>query len=234
MPGRSCSARSGSPRRRPIRKSRHGVESIRVPGLKAFDAANFAWAVTEDGINNGCCLLKLTPADMVKIGGCLDRGQWEGRQILPAEWVEQATTPSETTATTACSGGWNTRRTSRLRRRGAGRTTDRRGARDSDGDHGQHHTHRGSRTGTRRRHLHDQYSDHSSTALTLLDPPVAAARQDSQPTAEHPIHLPENQARAEDLGLDRRCSGDIPDRAPLFPGSRAHPTHAAGADTSTT
>ena len=67
------------------------------PGLKAFDAANFAWAVTEDGINNGCCLLKLTPADMVKIGRLyLDRGQWEGRQILPAEWVEQATTPSET------------------------------------------------------------------------------------------------------------------------------------------
>jgi CubicO group peptidase (beta-lactamase class C family) len=26
----------------------------------------------------------------------LDRGEWEGRQILPAEWVQTATTPSET------------------------------------------------------------------------------------------------------------------------------------------
>jgi CubicO group peptidase (beta-lactamase class C family) len=67
------------------------------PDLKAFDAADFAWAVTEDGINNGCCLLKLAPADMVKIGRLyLNRGRWEGRQILPAEWVEQATAPSET------------------------------------------------------------------------------------------------------------------------------------------
>ena len=42
-------------------------------------------------------MLKLKPADMVKIGRLyLDRGQWEGRQILPAEWVQLATTPSGT------------------------------------------------------------------------------------------------------------------------------------------
>jgi len=62
-------------------------------------AADFAWAVTEDGINNGCCTLKLKPADMQKIGRlCLDHGQWEGRQLLPAEWVQLATTPSETSS----------------------------------------------------------------------------------------------------------------------------------------
>ena len=42
-----------------------------------------------------CCGLKLKPADMLKIGRLyLDHGQWEGRQILPAEWVQLATTPS--------------------------------------------------------------------------------------------------------------------------------------------
>ena len=68
------------------------------PGYpKAFETADFAWAVTEDGTTNGCCMLKLKPADMVKIGRLyLDRGQWEGRQILPAEWVQLATTPSGT------------------------------------------------------------------------------------------------------------------------------------------
>jgi CubicO group peptidase (beta-lactamase class C family) len=62
-------------------------------------AADFAWAVTEDGINNGCCTLKLKPADMQKIGRLyLDHGQWEGRPLLPAEWVQLATTPSETSS----------------------------------------------------------------------------------------------------------------------------------------
>jgi CubicO group peptidase (beta-lactamase class C family) len=66
------------------------------PGyIKSFETADFAWVVTEDGTTNGCCGLKLKPADMLKIGRLyLDHGQWEGRQILPAEWVQLATTPS--------------------------------------------------------------------------------------------------------------------------------------------
>jgi hypothetical protein len=64
--------------------------------METFDNAEFAWAVTEDGISNGCCMLKLKPDDMIKIGRLyLDRGQWEGRQVLPAEWVQQVTTPSK-------------------------------------------------------------------------------------------------------------------------------------------
>jgi CubicO group peptidase (beta-lactamase class C family) len=69
----------------------------RIGHDEALEAADFAWAVTEDGINNGCCTLKLKPADMQKIGRLhLDHGQWKGRQLLPAEWVQLATTPSET------------------------------------------------------------------------------------------------------------------------------------------
>lgn len=64
---------------------------------EAFRSAGFAWAVTEDGISNGCCTLKLRPADMMKIGRLyLDDGRWEGRQIVPPQWIKQATAPSET------------------------------------------------------------------------------------------------------------------------------------------
>jgi CubicO group peptidase (beta-lactamase class C family) len=66
-----------------------GRIDIGSPQMEAFDNAEFAWAVTEDGISNGCCMLKLKPEDMVKIGRLyLDSGQWDGRQVLPAEWVQ--------------------------------------------------------------------------------------------------------------------------------------------------
>jgi CubicO group peptidase (beta-lactamase class C family) len=70
-----------------------------IPRDETLEAADFAWAVTEDGINNGCCTLKLKPADMQKIGRLyLDHDQWEGGQLLTAEWVQLATTPSETSS----------------------------------------------------------------------------------------------------------------------------------------
>jgi CubicO group peptidase (beta-lactamase class C family) len=66
------------------------------PDLKAFDAADFAWAVTEDGISNGCCLLKLTPADGEDRPPVPRRWPVGRSQILPAERVQQATTQSAT------------------------------------------------------------------------------------------------------------------------------------------
>jgi CubicO group peptidase (beta-lactamase class C family) len=66
---------------------------------KPFERAGFAWAVAEDGVTNGCCMLKLKPADMQKIGQLyLSGGQWQGRQIVPADWIRQATSPSPTEA----------------------------------------------------------------------------------------------------------------------------------------
>ena len=39
--------------------------------------------------------LRLTAPDLVKLGELYrNDGAWRGRQILPAEWVRQATTPS--------------------------------------------------------------------------------------------------------------------------------------------
>jgi CubicO group peptidase (beta-lactamase class C family) len=52
--------------------------------VRAWDQPN--------GIYNGCCHLFLTLREMAKIGSLfLHRGNWNGRQIIPAEWVEEST-----------------------------------------------------------------------------------------------------------------------------------------------
>jgi CubicO group peptidase (beta-lactamase class C family) len=62
------------------------VESgLREPG--------FAWGTDREGTNTGCCFLKLTAPDMLKIGQLyLDEGRWHGRQIVSSEWVKESTT----------------------------------------------------------------------------------------------------------------------------------------------
>ena len=61
-----------------------------------FLAPGFAWATTSDGFHHGCCMLKLTGPDMIKLGQlCAQNGRWQGRQLLPVDWVREATEPSE-------------------------------------------------------------------------------------------------------------------------------------------
>jgi CubicO group peptidase (beta-lactamase class C family) len=61
-----------------------------------FDRSGFAWATDRQGIPHGCCLLRVTPRDMQKLGQLyLADGVWEGRQLVPREWVKQATTGTE-------------------------------------------------------------------------------------------------------------------------------------------
>ena len=43
----------------------------------------FGWGTDREGTNSGCCLLKLTAPDMLKIGQLyLDQGRWQGRQLV--------------------------------------------------------------------------------------------------------------------------------------------------------
>ncbi|GAA2151521.1 CubicO group peptidase (beta-lactamase class C family) [Humibacillus xanthopallidus] len=59
----------------------------------AYDKARFAWPVDHQGINYGAGWLKLRPQDMAKLGQVyLDHGTWQGKQIVPQSWVQDATT----------------------------------------------------------------------------------------------------------------------------------------------
>jgi len=69
------------------------TDEIRRGNIDGYAKAGFAWPTDPQGINWGFSQIKLRPSDMVKLGQVfLDGGRWEGRQIVPQEWVEEATT----------------------------------------------------------------------------------------------------------------------------------------------
>lgn len=73
-----------------------------------------AWPTGPDGTPAGWSLLKLRPRDLLALGRLhLADGIWQGRRILPAGWVAEATrTQSRSrrrTAGTATCGGWSGR-----------------------------------------------------------------------------------------------------------------------------
>ncbi len=61
-----------------------------------FDPMDFGaseWSVSTDGFERAASGLRLLPRDMSKIGQLvLTGGAWNGKQIVPAEWVKRATT----------------------------------------------------------------------------------------------------------------------------------------------
>jgi CubicO group peptidase (beta-lactamase class C family) len=51
------------------------------------------WEIDPTGINSGGWGLRVKTEDMAKVGQLyLQKGKWNGRQILPAAWIEEATT----------------------------------------------------------------------------------------------------------------------------------------------
>lgn len=59
----------------------------------AYDDVDFAWPVDRDGHNLGYGHLRLRPVDMAKLGQLyLQEGEWQGRQLVPFDWVLEATT----------------------------------------------------------------------------------------------------------------------------------------------
>ena len=51
-----------------------------------------SWSKSTLGIRNGCCGLSLTAHDMAKFGLLfLNRGKWNGRQVISSEWVDRST-----------------------------------------------------------------------------------------------------------------------------------------------
>lgn len=62
-------------------------------GDPAFDArTDFGWGTDAAGLNSGCCLLRLTPVDMAKIGELFrSDGLWRGSRIMPTGWAGECT-----------------------------------------------------------------------------------------------------------------------------------------------
>ena len=61
-----------------------------------FVDAGFGWGTDPQGIAVGAFGLRLRTPDLLKLGELYrNNGTWHGKQILPANWVKQATSPSE-------------------------------------------------------------------------------------------------------------------------------------------
>lgn len=54
--------------------------------------ANAEWAIGTDGVPDGAAGLRLAPADLMRLGRLvLDEGRWQGRQVVPRDYVRAAT-----------------------------------------------------------------------------------------------------------------------------------------------
>jgi CubicO group peptidase (beta-lactamase class C family) len=66
-------------------------------GSSTFSRSGFAWSKDRKGVHSGCCGLRLRATDMLKIGMLYaNQGNWDGRQIVPADWVRESTSPQVT------------------------------------------------------------------------------------------------------------------------------------------
>ena len=80
----------------PIGVDTRPAETPVVRGLKAptYRGKSFAWPTDAQGVHYGASMLRLTANELLKLGQLyLDAGRYADKQVLPATWVENATTP---------------------------------------------------------------------------------------------------------------------------------------------
>jgi CubicO group peptidase (beta-lactamase class C family) len=60
---------------------------------ESFETADFAWAVDPQGVHIAPWGLRLRALDLAKIGLLyLNEGRWQDRQVVPEDWIREATT----------------------------------------------------------------------------------------------------------------------------------------------
>lgn len=64
--------------------------------FKPLGMSHYRWdGIDQTGAVSGGWGLRLRPIDMAKIGSLLlNGGQWQGKQVVPAAWIKQMTTPA--------------------------------------------------------------------------------------------------------------------------------------------
>jgi CubicO group peptidase (beta-lactamase class C family) len=74
-----------------------GISAAEFAQERLFDPLGIEkpmWSADGHGVSMGGWGLQLTPRDMAKFGYLyLNEGQWDGEQIVPAEWIDQSTNP---------------------------------------------------------------------------------------------------------------------------------------------
>lgn len=87
----------------PILQQATGMTTLEFARQNLFEPlgiTDLAWERDPQGYYQGWGDLSLYPRDMAKIGQLfLQNGQWEGQQIVPREWVEEATAVHMTSST---------------------------------------------------------------------------------------------------------------------------------------
>ena len=75
----------------------HGLDT--GSPTSGFNKPGFSWAADRAGVNLGALGLKLTPADMIKLGELyVSDGRWHGKQVVSAAWVDESTSQQLTPA----------------------------------------------------------------------------------------------------------------------------------------
>ena len=76
--------------------------------IEAYERANIAWPVDPQGYHYGAALLRLPTRDLAKFGYLyLNGGQWDGKQVIPADYVAAATSPAGRSPNLSMGYGWH-------------------------------------------------------------------------------------------------------------------------------
>lgn len=69
------------------------AEFVREALFQPLGIGTVEWPASSDGIPNGASELRLSAAELMRLGRLmLDGGRWEGRQVVPQQYLREATT----------------------------------------------------------------------------------------------------------------------------------------------